>query len=308
MTSIDAHLAENPSVDPPTSQGPDSKARTTRQIAWRRFRRHRVAMFAAVVLMILYLGAIFAPIVAPYDPNELDLSHTREGPSLRHLMGSDELGRDEFSRVVFGGRISLAVGLGVAVSSGLIGTTMGVIAGFYGKFIENALMRVTDLFLALPFLAVAMMAARALRGGIVDIVVVLSAIGWMPVARIVRGMSLSIKEKEYMEAARASGASSKRMMLRHILPNTLGPIIVNLTLTIAVAILAESTLSFLGFGIQPPTATWGNMLSGSQESMLSEPWLVWFPGLMILVTVLCVNFVGDGLRDALDPTSAGRLG
>lgn len=307
MTSVESHLGDNPSVDPPPPAS-DNVPRTTRQIAWRRFRKHRVAMAGSVILMILYLGAIFAPIVAPYDPNELDLDHTREGPSLRHIMGTDELGRDEFSRVVFGGRISLAVGLGVAMSSGLIGTAMGVIAGFYGKFIENALMRVTDLFLALPFLAVAMMAARALRGGILDIVVVLSAIGWMPVARIVRGMSLSIKEKEYMEAARASGASSKRMMLRHILPNTLGPIIVNLTLTIAVAILAESTLSFLGFGIQPPTATWGNMLSGSQESMLSQPWLVWFPGLMILITVLCVNFVGDGLRDALDPTSAGRLG
>ncbi|MCA1838866.1 MAG: ABC transporter permease [Actinobacteria bacterium] len=306
MSTIGTHVADPAPAAP--EQGPETTSRTTRQIAWRRFRRHRAAMVGGIVLVVFYLVAIFAPLVAPYKPNDLDLKHSREGPSLRHLMGTDELGRDEFSRVVFGGRISLAVGLGVALSSGLIGTAVGVMAGFYGRFVDNALMRVTDLFLGLPFLAVAMMAARALKGGISDIVIILSAVGWMPVARIVRGMSLSIKEKEYMEAARASGASSKRMMMKHILPNTLGPIIVNVTLVIALAILSESTLSFLGFGIQPPTATWGNMLSGSQDSMLSEPWLVWFPGLMILITVLCVNFVGDGLRDALDPTSAGRLG
>lgn len=283
--------------------------RTQWQIAWRRFRRHRLAMGSVVVLAVLYLSAIFAAQIAPYDPDELDLDNTRAAPSAKHLMGTDALGRDEFSRVLYGGRVSLSVGLAVAVSGVLIGTALGSLAGYYGGFTDTTLMRLTDFFLLMPTLAVLMIGSRTFAGSslardhpAIPIVIMLTAIFWMPVARIVRGQLLSIKEKEYIEAARASGATGFRIIWRHMLPNTLGPIIVNLTLGIALAILAESTLSFLGFGIQPPTATWGNMLAGSEESMLTQPWLVWFPGLMILVTVLCVNFLGDGLRDALDPT------
>jgi peptide/nickel transport system permease protein len=283
--------------------GPETAGRSQREIAWRRFKQHKMALVGLFVLAVLYLSAIFAPAIAPYDPSlDLDLDHVRATPSWDHLMGTDEIGRDEFSRVLFGGRVSLSVGFAAALSAGLIGTAIGAIAGYRGGWMDNVLMRVTDIFLALPFLAVALVVASALPGRIIDIVAIISAFFWMPVARIVRGLFLSIKEKEYVEAARASGARAFRIILRHMLPNALGPIIVNITLGIALAIIVESTLSFLGFGIRPPTATWGNMLNGSRESMLAHPWLVWFPGLMIFITVLAVNFVGDGLRDALDPT------
>lgn len=281
----------------------DAPGRTQTQIAWMKFRRHKLAVASLGVLLVLYIGAAAAPLIAPYDPDKLDLANTRQAPTLKHPMGTDALGRDEFSRVVHGGRISLTVALAVAVSAGLIGTAIGAFAGFYGKFIDNVLMRVTDFFLAMPFLVVLMMVARALGGTVRNIVLILSLLFWMPVARIVRGVFLSIKEKEYVEAARATGASGWRIIWRHMLPNAMGPIIVNLTLSIALAILTESLLSFLGFGIQPPTATWGNMVAASKDSMVTQPWLVWFPGLMILLTVLSVNFLGDGLRDALDPTT-----
>jgi peptide/nickel transport system permease protein len=285
------------------SQGMEAVGRTQWQIAWRRFRRHKMALVGLFVLSILYLSAIFAPLVAPFDPVALDLENLRQGPSMKHLMGTDALGRDLFSRVVYGGRVSLAVGIGVAMSAGIIGTAIGALAGYYGRFLDAALMRTTDFFLSMPFLVVLMMGARALGGSVYDIVLVVSFVTWMPVARIVRGVFLSIKEKEYIEAARALGAGGNRIILRHMLPNALGPIIVNITLTIALAILVESTLSFLGFGIQPPTATWGNMVAGAKDSMVTQPWIMLFPGLMIFITVLCVNFVGDGLRDALDPTT-----
>lgn len=285
------------------AQGMEMVGKTQWQIAWRRFRRHKMALFGLFILVILYLTAIFAPLVAPYNPDALDLENLRQGPSLKHLMGTDALGRDLFSRVVYGGRVSLSVGIGVAMSAGIIGTAIGALAGYYGRFLDAALMRTTDFFLSMPFLVVLMMGARALGGSVYDIVLVVSFVTWMPVARIVRGVFLSIKEKEYIEAARALGASGKRIILRHMLPNSLGPIIVNITLTIALAILVESTLSFLGFGIQPPTATWGNMVAGAKDSMVTQPWIMLFPGLMIFITVLCVNFVGDGLRDALDPTT-----
>lgn len=304
MSSFEPLLEqEHHAAEIATGFGPETAGRSQREIAWKRFKQHKMALVGLFVLALLYLSAIFAPAIAPYDPNlDLDLDHVRATPSWDHLMGTDEIGRDEFSRVLYGGRVSLSVGFAAALSSGLIGTAIGAIAGYRGGWMDNVLMRVTDLFLALPFLAVALVVASALPGRIIDIVVIISAFFWMPVARIVRGLFMSIKEKEYVEAARASGAGAFRIISRHMLPNALGPIIVNITLGIALAIIIESTLSFLGFGIRPPTATWGNMLNSSRESMLAHPWLVWFPGLMIFVTVLAVNFVGDGLRDALDPT------
>lgn len=304
MSSLEPPLEqEQHTAEIATGFGPATVGRSQREIAWRRFKQHKMALVGLFVLILLYLSAIFAPVIAPYDPGlDLDLNNVRATPSWDHLMGTDEIGRDEFSRVLFGGRVSLSVGFAAALSSGLIGTAMGAMAGYRGGWMDNVLMRVTDIFLALPFLAVALVVASALPGRIIDIVAIISAFFWMPVARIVRGLFLSIKEKEYVEAARASGAGAFRIITRHMLPNALGPIIVNITLGIALAIIVESTLSFLGFGIRPPTATWGNMLNSSRESMLAHPWLVWFPGLMIFITVLAVNFVGDGLRDALDPT------
>ena len=193
------------------------------------------------------------------------------------------------------------VGLSVAASAAIIGTFIGAIAGYYGGWIDNILMRVTDLFLSIPFLVILIVAASALGGSLLDIVLILSLFFWMPDARIVRGLFLSLKEKEFVESARASGASNKRIIFYHILPNALGPIVVSSTLNVAAAILTESALSFLGFGVQPPTPTWGNLLEDGRTASLIAPWLVWFPGLAILITVLCVNFLGDGLRDALDP-------
>ncbi len=277
---------------------------TQRQLAWRRFRRHKLAIASAAVLAIIALSTILAHVISAYEYSELDLEALTRSPNLAHLMGTDTLGRDELTRVLYGGRISLLVGISVALSAGLIGTVIGAIAGYYGGWVDNLLMRVTDLFLAIPFLVTLVIASIALRGTLPapwDIVVVLTLFFWMGEARIVRGLFLSLKEKEFVEAARSLGASNRRIIFLHILPNAMGPIIVGVTLAVAAAILTESALSFLGFGVQPPTPTWGNMLSEARNQITAAPWLLWFPGLMILLTALCVNFLGDGLRDALDP-------
>ena len=290
-----------PHVEP---TGPGAIARSQRQLAWQRFKRHKAALVSAGVLLLLAVAAIFAPLVTPYSFRELDLDAIRQGPSLDHLFGTDTLGRDEFTRVLYGGRISLLVAISVALSGGAVGVLIGSIAGYFGGWVDNLLMRVTDLFLAIPLLVILIIAASALDGILGepwDIVVTLSLFFWMPQARIVRGLFLSLKEKEFVEAARSMGASTKRIIFVHILPNALGPIIVGVTLSVASAIITESTLSFFGFGVQPPTPSWGNMLSQARNLITAAPWLLWFPGLMILATALCVNFLGDGLRDALDP-------
>jgi peptide/nickel transport system permease protein len=279
---------------------------TTRELAWRRFKRHKLAMASLGILIVLGLLTILVGVISQYSFAQQNLFQRVKGPSGAHWFGTDQLGRDEFTRVLYGGRISLLVGLSVALSAGAVGAVVGAIAGYYGGWIDNALMRVTDLFLSIPFLVVLIIAANALGGSLFDIVLILSLFFWMPDARIVRGVFLSMKEKEFVEAARASGGSSTRIIFYHMLPNAMGPIIVNATLSVAAAILTESALSFLGFGVQPPTPTWGNLLNNSRQFTQLAPWLVWFPGLAILITVLCVNFLGDGLRDALDPHQ--RLG
>ncbi len=280
---------------------PTTKARTPTEIAWRRFKRHKLAMIGAVVLGIVILLAILAPLISRYSYGHIDLAQALQGPSAKHWFGTDNIGRDEFARVLYGGRISLIVGFAVAVASGVIGTFVGALAGFYGGWIDNILMRVTDVFLSIPFLVVLILAVTYLSGSVFDIVLVLSLFFWMPNARIVRGVVLSLKEKEFVEAARSLGASNRRIIVSHILPNTIGPIIVVVTLGVAQAIITESALSFLGFGVQPPVPTWGNLLAGARQFTLIAPWMIWFPGLFILLTVLAVNVVGDGLRDAFDP-------
>jgi peptide/nickel transport system permease protein len=293
-------------------QGEALSAETVVRTQWalfrRRFLRHRMAVLAAVVLILLYVMAIFAPWLAPYQLNPpltgKVLLAARHGPSFAHPFGTDELGRDQLTRIMFAGRISLLIGLCVAVFSTLFGTTVGAVAGFFGGRAEQLLMRFTDLFLVVPALSILMIAQKGLGGSVSIIIVILSLLYWMYVARIVRGVILSLKEKEFVEAARASGASSWRIITRHLLPNTIGPIVVNTTLVVGYAILTESTLSFLGFGVQPPTVSWGNMLAQSEGSVgTSTAYLVYFPGLFILLTVLAVNYLGDGLRDAFDPQS-----
>jgi peptide/nickel transport system permease protein len=281
--------------------GAAERVLTTRQLAWRRFKRHKLAIASSIILVLLALATILVDVISQYGFAQQDLQNRVQPPSSAHWFGTDQLGRDEFTRVLYGGRISLLVGITVALSSGIIGTLVGAWAGYYGGWIDNLLMRVTDLFLSIPFLVILIIAAAALGGSLFDIVLILSLFFWMPLARIIRGVFLSLKEKEFVEAARATGAGHKRIMLYHMLPNAMGPIIVNITLGVAAAILTESALSFLGFGVQPPTPTWGNLLNGSRQFAQLYPWLVWFPGLAILITVLCVNFLGDGLRDAMDP-------
>jgi peptide/nickel transport system permease protein len=299
MTTTATGAEAAPTVE---ALGLEEHGLSQRTLMWRRFRRHKLAIASLVTLVVIGLATLLAGVLSPYEYSEQHLDQILQGPSAEHLLGTDQLGRDELTRLLYGGRISLLVGLGVALVSGVIGTVVGAAAGFYGGRLDNAVMRLTDLFLSIPLLVLLIIASRATGGSIRDIVLVLSLALWMFLARIVRGLFLSLREKEFVEAARSIGASNRRIIFRHMLPNALGVIIVSITLTVAIAILTESLLSFLGFGIQPPTPTWGNMLEDGRPQMTYAAWLVWFPGLAILITVMCVNFLGDGLRDALDPT------
>jgi peptide/nickel transport system permease protein len=283
--------------------GPPSQRRTltTRQLAWRRFRRHKPALVGAAVLGVIVVLCILAGVVSRHDPSTGDILNTLKAPSSTHLFGTDHLGRDELARVLYGGRVSLLVGLSVAVSSAVIGGLIGSVAGYYGGWIDGLLMRLTDLFIAIPLLVVLILASRIVGNGVLNLIVILTLFFWMNAARIVRGLFLSLKQKEFVDAARAMGASNRRIIFVELLPNAIGPLTVNVTLGVAQAILTESALSFLGFGIQPPTPSWGNLLHDSQNFLQIAPWLVWFPGAAILLTVLAVNLLGDGLRDALDP-------
>ncbi len=287
-------------------QGLDIKARSQWALARRRFLRHKLAVGSLIVLILIFGAGIFAEQLAPYSFSEQNFEDGNLGPTFhnKHYFGTDVLGRDYFSRVVFGIRTSVRVALLVAFLSTIIGVLVGAIAGYFGGWIDNLLMRFTDLMLTLPILAVLLVASALLgEGSPYRVAIILAFFFWTTLARIVRGSFLSLREKEYVEAAKAIGANDRRIILRHMLPNTLGAIIVNLTLTVATAILIEATLSFLGFGVRPPTPALGKLIEeGQGEMLIGHWWLVVFPGLMIVAIVLCINFVGDGLRDALDPT------
>jgi ABC-type dipeptide/oligopeptide/nickel transport system permease subunit len=285
--------------------GLEPKARSQWAYARIRFFRHRLAVVSLFVLIAIGLIAIFAEQVAPYGFDELDLNNITASPTLtdKHLFGTDLLGRDYLSRVIFGLRTSLWVALFVALLSTVIGTTVGAIAGYYGGASDNLLMRFTDLILTLPGLAVLLTASALFGSGDpFKVGLILAFLFWTGLARIVRGTFLSLREKEFVEAAKASGASDARIIVRHMLPNSLGPIIVNATLIVALAILIEAALSFLGFGIQPPNPALGKLIADGQGEGFNLWWLVTFPGLTIVAIALAINFVGDGLRDALDPT------
>jgi len=284
--------------------GLEVKARSQWSYARRRFLRHRLAMGSLVVLIIVFGAGAFANLVAPYSYDAIDLNNVLQGPTTvgHHYFGTDEIGRDYFSRVVYGIRTSASVGLIVAGVSTIIGVFVGAFAGYFGGVFDNLLMRFTDLVLTLPVLAILLCAAALWgQGSQWDIAIILAVLFWTGLARIVRGVFLSLREKEYVEAAKAAGSGDMRIMFRHILPNTLGPIIVNATLIVAAAILTEAALSFLGFGIKPPTPALGALLQSGQQNP-QKWWLTIFPGLTIVLIVLCINFIGDGLRDALDPT------
>ncbi len=272
------------------------------QIVWRRFRRHRLALIGGSAAVLLSLVALLAPWIAPHDAEQINLKSRWGIPTLGHPFGQDELGRDVLSRAMHAGRISLAVGYISAVGVAVTGTVVGVVAGYYGGIPDSVLMRIVDILLSLPTIPLYLIMAALIPGGGVDrIILIFVVFGWTGVSRLVRGQVLSLREQDFVEAARALGASGARIMLRHLIPNALAPIIVATTLAVGGFILAESGLSYLGLGIQPPTPSWGNMLQRAQEYIWNASWLAVFPGVLIFITVLSFNFLGDGLRDALDP-------
>ena len=274
-----------------------------RRLIWRRFRRHRLALGSSVLLTAITLMAIFAKVVAPYNPAYIDPLVFDEAPTPAHLLGTDRVGRDILSRLIFGGQISLSVGV-VAVSIYMvIGILLGSLAGYYGGWVDIVITRVIDVVLSFPTLMLILVLVSLLGPGLRNIMLVLGFLGWPQVARIVRGEFLRLRSHDFVLAARAVGVQPSRIIVRHILPNAMGPILVAATFGVATAILSESALSFLGLGVQPPTASWGQMLNDAQSLTILEtkPW-VWIPpGMMILVSVLSINFIGDSLRDALDP-------
>lgn len=286
-----------------TSDELKGEARGLWKDAWRRFRRHKAAMIGSSVLLFIVLACLLGPFISPYDPTKTGLAEGKEylAPSLEHPFGTDDLGRDVLTRILHGGRISLLVGTLAVVVSITIGTMVGALAGYFGGWVDNVLMRLADFAFAFPTLFFSILLVSVYGNQFWVIVMVIGGLSWMTTSRLVRGSFLSLKEKEFIEAARAIGVKTPRIMSRHILPNALGPLIVAATLGMAGGIISESTLSFLGLGIQPPAASWGNMLKDAQGTTGTAPWLAVFPGLLIFLTVLSINFIGDGLRDALDP-------
>lgn len=291
------------------------KPRTLLGDAWRRFRKHRMAMVGSVVLGFLIIAVLVGPYLYRVDPKAINLAvPSMEGPSAAAPLGVDDLGRDLLARIIQGGRVSIAVGLVAMLISISLGTLIGSVAGFFGGFLDQALMGITDMFLALPQLPMLMLTIYLFRdrlsrtlgpelGIFLLIVFIIGIFNWMTTARLVRASFLSIKQKEFVEAATALGVSKRAIMARHILPNAFGPIIVAATLDVGSAIIQESVLSFLGLGFPPDTPTWGRLLYDGKDFLEIAPHMVFWPGLMIFLTVLCINYIGDGLRDALDPRS-----
>ncbi len=276
---------------------------TPGKIVWRRLRKNKLAMLGFAILFLLILGAIFAPYLTPYEWNETNVLNTNAPPDSEHLLGTDSMGRDTLTRILYAGRISLTVGLVSTSLIILIGTISGGVAGYYGGPVDNIIMRIADVFMSMPFLPLAITMVAIFGAHMFNIMLVIGILGWPSLARLVRGEILSLKEQEFMEAARALGIKDRNQIFRHLLPNTMAPIIVAGTLGIATAIILEAALSFLGMGVNPPTPTWGNMLRAAQSMyVLQNRWWLWIPpGICIFIAVMSLNLVGDALRDALDP-------
>ncbi|MEW6547615.1 MAG: ABC transporter permease [Bacillota bacterium] len=271
------------------------------QVVWRKFRRHRLALAGAVIIILLYIVAIFAPFLAPYDPYAVDPARRLELPSAAHPMGLDELGRDVLSRVMYGTRVSLTVGFIAAGISLVVGVFLGALGGYYGGVVDNVIMRIVDVLMSVPEFLLIIAIVAAVGPSLTTVMLVIGLTHWSGYARVTRGSVLSLRSREFVEAARALGGSNLLIILKHIVPNCLAPVIVLATLNVAGAILIESSLSFLGFGAQPPTASWGSILNAGRQYMRRAPHIALFPGLAITITVLAFNLLGDGLRDALDP-------
>jgi peptide/nickel transport system permease protein len=269
--------------------------------AFDRLRRHRLATVGLVTLALLVLACVLGPYLVPYSFDQTDLRTRLSPPSLRHPFGTDEVGRDALVRAMYGGRVSLAVGFLVAISSAVIGGVVGGICGYVGGWLDNLVMRVVDLSYALPRVVVLLVLSKLVGPGVVSVILILVLLEWTSVARLTRGMVLSVRQNIYVEAARSSGATGRQVLFRHIMPNALTPLIVAATLDAGTAIRAESTLSFLGLGIRPPDPSWGNLLANASTYFFSAPWQVFFPGALIFLALMSFNLAGDGLRDALDP-------
>jgi peptide/nickel transport system permease protein len=308
--STPASLSASPSGGAPAAR--KAQGFSPWQEAWRRFRRHRMALFSAIALALILFGVLAGPFIWRVPINEIDFAAKLQGPSWNHPLGTDDLGQDLLSRLIYGGRISIAVGVAAMVVAIFFGVLVGAIAGMSSGRVDAALMWVTDLFLSLPQLPLLLLVIYLFRepvkgvlgvegGAFVLIVAVIGGTRWMSAARLVRAQFLSLREKEFVEAARALGASRLRQVLQHILPNALGPVIVVATIDVAAAIIAESTLSFLGLGFPSDVPTWGSVLRDAKDYLDIAPHWALFPGALIFITVLAINFIGDGLRDALDP-------
>lgn len=307
--------APRPSVAAPVQQSMGAH-RTLRQDVWRQFRRHKGAVVGLILLTLIVLSAVVGPLIYPYDPFAIDVPSASQGPSLEHPLGTDNLGRDVLARILIGGRISLAVGFAAAFFGLVIGTGVGLVAGFFRKW-DGALMRLTDLFLSLPILPLLLVVIMLFREPLKDafgpnagiFILVVSIIGitsWMQTARVVRSDVLGLKEREFVLAARSIGTRQRRIIVRHVLPNVMSPVMVAAALGVAVAILTESALSFLGLGFPADFPTWGRLLFDAKDYLTLAPLRVLLPGFMIAITVISVNFIGDGIRDALDPKLRSR--
>jgi peptide/nickel transport system permease protein len=294
-------------VSSPTGVEDLGAARPLRADAWRRFKKNRMALVGVGIIVVLVLVALFADLIAPHGFDDPKLADRNPGPSLDHLFGTDRRGRDMFSRVVYGSRISLRIGFVTTLLLTSIGLTVGAAAGFFGRFVDTILMRVVDILLAIPYLVLAAAIAAIMTPGENSVIVAIGLTAWLPIARIVRSSFLGLKKQEYVEAARALGFSNVRIMGRHILPNALQPIIIYGTVSIGAVILSEAALSFLSLGPKPPSPAWGLMVNEALDrySIAREPWMFLFPSLAIFVTVIAFVLVGDGLRDALDPKQKG---
>lgn len=292
-------MADTTIAAAPAAQAPQSYGRRV----VKRFLKHRLAVIGLTFLVLLALTVVIAPFFLPYEFDQQDFMLIGEpGPmTFEHWLGTDELGRDNLTRLIYGGRVSLAVGLAGALVSTMVGTTIGAFSGFYRGWVDVILMRFTDIMLSIPTLPLVLLLSSLFRPSPPLLVAIVGTLIWMGTARLVRSQFLTLREREFVEAARALGAGGARLMFRHILPNAIGPITVAATLAVGSAIMLESALSFLGFGIQPPVPTWGNLLNAASPWLSQAPWLAIPPGLCILCTVLSVNFLGDGLRDAMEP-------
>ncbi len=274
-----------------------------RQIAWRKLRNNKLALFGMGILLLFVLASIFAPLIAPYKIDDIDLFNIESAPGENHILGTDDLGRDVFSRLIYGGQVSITIGILASLSQVLIGVLIGALAGYYGGWLDNVIMRIVDTIMCFPFFIVAIVMAAFVGPSLKNIILIIAIIYWTNVTRIVRAEVLSLKKREFIEAAKAFGLNDFEIIFRHIIPNVLAPVTVYATLAIANGILTEAALSFLGLGVKPNVPSWGNMLAAAQNlRILQYEWWMWVPpGIMVLLTVLSINFVGDGLRDALDP-------